>query len=348
MIFGLQRPIVTKIDMNTQVAILHDRVDEQTSSPDQKDALAQAEAVAGALRELGYAPYDLTLSMDLGDLFRPLRAHPPLFVFNLVESLEGQGRLIHVAPSLMDVLQIPYTGSGADAIYTTSNKWLAKRLLLGAGLPTPESFSGEERGDSGSRVRGTFIIKSVWEHASIGIEENSVVTVENGPRLLKEMEHRRKALCGQCFAEAYIEGREFNLSLLAGAGGPEVLPPAEIRFDTYPPGKRRMVGYRAKWDETSFEYLHTPRTFQFCSEDSPLLENLKGMAVQCWRLFNLRGYARVDFRVDEENRPWILEVNTNPCLSPDAGFAAATNEAGLPYSRVIERIIRDMERGVMK
>ena len=112
---------------------------------------------------------------------------------------------------------------------------------------------------------------------------------------------RRRApdLGGACFAEVYIEGREFNLALLAGPDGPEVLPPAEIVFEGYGPDRLRIVGYRAKWDEASYEYHHTPRRFDFPAADAPLLDRLRRTARDCWRLFGLRGWARVDFRVDD-------------------------------------------------
>jgi D-alanine-D-alanine ligase len=157
------------------------------------------------------------------------------------------------------------------------------------------------------------------------------------------MDARRDALGGACLAEAFIDGREFNLALLADLheSAPEVLPPAEIRFDAYPPGKVRVVGYRSKWEEGSFEYNHTPRSFTFPETDAPLLLRLKELALGCWKLFDLRGYARVDFRVDKEGRPWILEVNANPCLSPDAGFLAATRQAGFTFADVLQRIIDD-------
>ena len=120
-----------------------------------------------------------------------------------------------------------------------------------------------------------------------------------------------------------------------------MLPPAEIVFDGYPPGKPRIVGYRAKWDAESFEYRHTVRSFEFERRDAPLVDSLRSLALRCWELFGLRGYARVDFRVDAAGRPWILEVNANPCLSPDAGFAAAAARAGLSFERVVERIVGD-------
>ncbi len=137
-----------------------------------------------------------------------------------------------------------------------------------------------------------------------------------------------------------MEGREFNLSLLASDGRPDLLPPAEMVFRHYPADKVKMVCYRAKWEETSFEYRHTARSFDLGAADAALLEELERLAMACWDLFNPRAYARVDFRVDSEGRPWILEVNVNPCLSPDAGFAAAAEHAGLSMETVVRRIIR--------
>jgi D-alanine-D-alanine ligase len=258
-----------------------------------------------------------------------------------VETISGRGSLIHIVPSLLDSLQLPYTGAGTEAMMLTSNKVLAKRWLAAAGLPTPPWFTASEMHED-LRIEGPWLVKSVWEHASIGLDEDSVLPDAGRGKLLAEMNKRRGSLGGACLAEAFIDGRELNLSLLAGVNGPEVLPPAEIRFDAYPPGKVRVVGYRSKWEEGSFEFNHTPRSFEFLPADASLIAHLKEIALKCWRLFNLRGYARVDFRVDREGRPWILEVNANPCLSPDAGFSAATLQAGLSFPEVLKRIIGDL------
>ncbi|MCB1814375.1 MAG: hypothetical protein KDK04_22030, partial [Candidatus Competibacteraceae bacterium] len=135
------------------------------------------------------------------------------------------------------------------------------------------------------------------------------------------------------------DGREFNLALLEGPQGMTLLPPAEIVFHDYPPGKPRIVGYAAKWDEHSFEFQNTPRRFDFAAADQPLLRQLNELAQRCSALFGLRGYARVDFRVDAHNQPWVLEINTNPCLSPDAGFAAALAQAGLSLRAAVAHIV---------
>jgi D-alanine-D-alanine ligase len=144
------------------------------------------------------------------------------------------------------------------------------------------------------------------------------------------------------FAERYIDGREFNLALWGGE--PLVLPPAEIDFSAFPTGKPRIVGQRAKFAAGSFEFENTPRRFAFPPADGPLIERLKALAGECWRLFGLQGYARVDFRCDAAGRPFILEINANPCLAPGSGFAAALAEAGIRYADGIEHIVADALR----
>jgi D-alanine-D-alanine ligase len=154
---------------------------------------------------------------------------------------------------------------------------------------------------------------------------------------------RSESSGGEWFAETFVEGREFNLSILADENGPEVLPPAEIIFEGYSEEMPKIVDYRAKWDETAYSYHHTPRNFDFASSDLPLLETLKKLALDCWKVFDLRGYARVDFRVDTKGAPWVLEVNANPCLSTDAGFAAALERAGISFKAAVDRILKDVK-----
>jgi D-alanine-D-alanine ligase len=324
-----------------RVVVLHGKV-AGDAGKDELDVLVQRDAVSTALADLGYNPTALPFSLDLQGVARELQDLRPAFVFNLVESVEGRGRLIHLAPSLLDHLQLPYTGSRTEAIFLTSNKLLGKQLLRAASIPTPPWFTLQDSPRQPLTQGGPYIVKSVWEHASIGLDEESLVSTTNPEELRRVLGERQERLAGSCFAEAYIDGREFNLSLLADRDGPQLLPAAEIRFEGYPAGKPRLVSYRAKWDEDSVEYRHTQRSFEFSGEDRALLDNLARIALECWRAFGLKGYARVDFRVDQDGRPWVLEVNANPCLSPDAGFAAAAERAAIAYSRVIARIVADI------
>ena len=321
--------------------IIYDKIVEEGGSPDQRDVLEQAKSVRDALTDLGFESATLPFSFDLKSFIESIRNLRPDLVFNLVESVEGHGRLLYLPSAILDFLGIPYTGSPTDALYLTTNKLLAKKILTSSGIRTPRSLSENSLLKGSGPVQGFCIIKSVWEHASVGLDEDSVISVTDPDHLLSELRLRKEKTGGECFAEEYIEGREFNLSVLASQSDPEALPPAEMRFEGYPPGKWKVVGYRAKWDDASFESLHTRRSFDFDRSDQPLLHQLKDISTRCWHLFALRGYARVDFRVDEENQPWVLEINANPCLSPDAGFMAAAAQAGLNYKQVVQRIIED-------
>lgn len=324
--------------------ILHSDI-ESCASADEQDVLVQVKAVKAALRALGYDVEVLPFSLDLAAMGERLSRSGCDFVFNLVETCGGQGRLIHLAPALLDSLKIPYTGAGTEATFLSSNKLAAKRILRANRLRTPAWVSLRDSSLRGPFPSGSpFIVKSVWEHASVGLEEESVVSPLSLDGLRREIRDRLGALGGTAYAERYVDGREFNLSVLAGSRGAEVLPPAEIDFVGYGDDRLRIVGYRAKWDETAYEYHHTPRRFDFAAQERALLRLLKRSALRCWDLFGLRGYARVDYRVDRDGTPWILEINSNPCLSPDSGFTAATVQAGLPYEEVIGRIIDDTFR----
>lgn len=307
---------------------------------DELDDLEQLRTVIEALQALGHETDKVDFSLDLALVRAELEALCPDFVFNLVEAVEGRANLLHVAPALLEFLGLPYSGCPMDALFTTSHKILAKTLMRGAGLPTPDWIALGQPGLAElCRTSQTWILKSVWEHASTSVREDSLV--QDPTQLMDRLKTTVRRASGPHFAEVYVPGREFNISVLGGTETPEVLPCAEIRFLDFPPDKPHILDYRAKWEEESFEYRHTVRSFEFTTDDSPLLEELRQLSIRCWELFGLRGYARVDFRVDEKGHPWILEVNANPCISEDAGFLAAAARAGLQPSTVVSRIIAD-------
>jgi len=180
-------------------------------------------------------------------------------------------------------------------------------------------------------------VKPSREDASVGINDENVFKGSDQGIL----DRFRNRWGDHFFIEEFITGREFNLSVLGGPHGPEVLSPAEILFKDFPAGKPTIVGYAAKWDESTFEYQNTIRTFDFPESDYPMLEQLKEICHRCWSAFHLRGFARVDFRVDQNNQPYVLEINANPCISPDSGFYNAALRSGYTFTQVVQRIIND-------
>jgi D-alanine-D-alanine ligase len=236
-----------------KITLVHQHVPADAAA-DERDVLDQVAAIRSALSANGHAVSVLPCTTDLGNTQRKLDVLKPDCVFNLVETLDNSGRLIHLAPAVWEVGGLPFTGSSAEALYLTTHKLLSKERMLAAGLPVPAWLVQNRAFGAADGASADWIVKSVWEHASVGLNDASI---------LRSMPARTAAghIPAGFFAEQFVDGREFNLALLAGTGGPEVLPPAEIVFVDYPAGKPKIVSYQAKWDEASFEYTHTVRRF---------------------------------------------------------------------------------------
>jgi D-alanine-D-alanine ligase len=317
-----------------RVLVVHSDVGAD-ARPDDLDTLTSANAVAVALRAQGHTVELAPFSASPDNTRKMLDAFRADVVFNMVESVFGQDSLAAIAPSIFEKIGVPYTGNPSAPIAVTGDKPLAKRLMRAGGLPTPD-WSEPPAWDGLDDAR-TYIVKSATEDASLGLDDAALVrgrTAVIGRADLSARHHH-----GRWFAEAYVEGREFNVALLEAANGMRALPIPEMRFEDWPAAKPRIVGYSAKWDEGSDDAVKTVRAFGLEREAPALARTLSDLALETARLFGIRGYARVDFRTDLEGRPFILEVNANPCLDPHAGFAAAAAEAGLGYETLIGSIL---------
>ena len=333
-----------------RIALLYNEVDGHSDDAAVSDVLIQRDAVSAALSRLGHETTFIECTLDLDSVQARLNEAKPDVVFNLVESLGGSDRMMAAATLLLESTSLPFTGAGTLAIVTSGDKLRTKKILLENGIATPAVYDRQRKqwhdGSQAVPAPEMFIVKSVYEHASLALDDHCVsrwTSDAHAQSCLRTLERRTGK---PAMAEAYIEGREFNLSVLERQSTIDVLAPAEIEFLDYPVGKPRIVGYAAKWEETSFEYGCTPRTFRFCEDDQPLLLHLQALAKRCFRLLGLSGYARVDFRTtcfpdggSHQPLPVVLEINANPCLSPDAGFAAALAETEISYEEAIQALL---------
>ena len=315
-----------------KILILHSAIPAH-APPEDQDTLIAAEAVRAALVRKGFTVHKASFHQDA--LAGALELENPDLVFNLVEGVDGKGILAHQAPRLLAKLGVAYTGATADSMEITTDKPLTKQKLRDAGLATPDwgvppDWSGLDGRD--------WIVKSALEDGSIGLDDHCVVTGIYAAKV-RAIDCQTK-FGGEWFAEAYVEGREFNIALLGNTKHLTILPMAEMRFEGWPEGKPRIVGYGAKWDEASTGYLQTVRHFGVEQEEPELAAKLKDACEKVWALFELTGFVRVDFRVTKKGEPLILEINVNPCISPDAGFAAAAAEAGMDYDSLVEEIVK--------
>ncbi|MFH1161121.1 MAG: ATP-grasp domain-containing protein [bacterium] len=323
--------------MKKKLLIVHNKIAENAGE-DELDVLDQAKLVEDACLDLGYLVERMEMNLDLGKAILRIREIGPDILFNLVETLDNKGEFAFVATSVFSSLQLPYSGSPLVSMLLASNKVLAKQELRRAGLPTPNWYSMAQTDQLDPDRQ--YILKPTWEEGSLDLDDSSVFWGSDS---------RMKAIAGKkdrdhYFIEEYVDGREYNISMLAGREGPEVLPLAEMQFLDYPKGKPRILGYTSKWKENSFEYSHTRRTFEGRKEDRDLHTRLISLCKECWHLFSLKGYARVDFRVSLEGAPFIIDINANPCLSTSGGFSAACQQAGFTQTEMIRRILEDAYR----
>jgi D-alanine-D-alanine ligase len=316
-----------------KVLVLHSDV-APDAPPDEQDTLDSAASVATALEALGHQAPRAAFAPDMKFLKRLLDTHKPDVVFNIVESVFGAGIYSSLAPAMLDRLNVPYTGATAAHFAATTDKPFAKNVLRVGGVETPAWATGPEW--AGLDPDRLYIVKAADEDSSVGIDDHSVVP---GSRVRARAEECRLKFGGRWFAERYLDGREFNIAVMASEGGPRVFPLAEMCFDAkWPEGKPKLVSFDAKWMVDTFDYDNSQRHFGCETEEPELGRQLIETTKKVWDLFLLRGYARVDYRVDTDGKPWVLEINPNCCISPDAGFAAAAEQAGISYQELIGRV----------
>jgi D-alanine-D-alanine ligase len=318
-----------------RILVLHSDVPPD-APPDEQDTLVTAAAVTHALRTRGHDVAAAAFTPDPVALSYLVKDSGCGLVFNLVESVWGKGVYAPLAAEMLANLGIPFTGTSGPVMAASGDKLLSKRLMARAGLSTaPWAEAPDWDGIDESR---RWIVKSVAEDASLGLDDASVVSGREA--VIARAEHARHTFGGAWFAEAFVDGREFNVAILEKTGTPEILPIAEMRFEHWEPSRPRIVSYAAKWDDENPDSRNTVRDFTWGPREPQLHAELVRLAKECWSVFGCRGYARVDLRVDETGTPYILELNPNPCLEPGAGFAAAAAQSGLRYADTLDILCR--------
>ncbi len=321
------------------VLVLHNA---PTLPPDHPDAESEREVVdtaaivATELRDAGFRVSQLGISSDPSALLESLKQDRPDVVFNLFEGTAGRPQAEAYVLGLLEWLGVPFTGCPMQSAVLARDKPRAKLLLQGAGLPTPRFLLVDAKAVPANPLGWPVIVKPAYEDASVGVDQESVCT--NQDQLQRRVELLVKRFGPPVLVEEFISGREFNVAVI-DAPTLRVLPVAEIVFRGQEQGLWPIVTYEAKWHSSSAEDLATqPR----CpAEVEPrLAERLSGLALDAFRLFACRGYARVDLRANASGAPFILEVNPNPCYHPTAGLTKALHAAGITHAEFSVALVR--------
>ncbi|NCB00155.1 MAG: hypothetical protein EOM70_12380, partial [Clostridia bacterium] len=302
------KPIDKSRAKRLAIAILHNPVTPD-SPEDMKDILVQVKWVGELVSELGHQAKNVILDPADSDLVRKL-VNAVDVVFNLVDSSSVEPAAAYWAVSFLERLKKPFTGTGIEAMVLTTDKIHAKVVLRQAGLATADWVSACDR--RAFRPGITYLVKPIREDASIGISQDSIVKPESLEELLSVLARKEIESGDAYFAEAYLPGREYDVPLLETASGVVALTPVELQFKGFgEAGLTEIYSYHAKWGGNLVEYDGVQ---MHLSQDQELNQQLQSMACKAWDLFGLRGYGKMDFRLDAQGIPHILEINSNPSL----------------------------------
>ncbi len=293
-----------------------------------------AKEVLAAVTELGYTAFILPLHKSFMSFLNRLKVLNADVVINLCEAFAGHPQLESNVAAALELLGVAFTGNDSRTLALCLNKFKTKAVLKSCGLPTAPAKlvdSAETKIDMPFPV----IVKPNREDASLGIDPESVVFDQES--LQKQVQKILEIYDQPVLVEAFIDGREFNVAVLDD-GHPQALPVSEIDFTNMPEGHARILCYRAKWLPDDILYEKTPPVCP-ASIDDGLKTKLQEASVAAFQAVEGRDYARVDFRMDKKGKIYVLEVNPNPDISLNAGYARALAAAGIEYKAFWQKMI---------
>jgi D-alanine-D-alanine ligase len=267
-------------------------------------------------------------------LITVINSYSPDIIFNFVESVEGVSSYEYCVAGLYQLLECNFTGNLAYCLGNCLNKERTKNILRAHGINTPASITLNypmSISQKEYKLRYPVILKLLKEDASIGISEFSVVY--NFKSLIKQITFLQRTYKQDILIEEFIDGRELNVAVL----GNNTLPISEIEFKTLPPGLPKIVTYDGKWMEDSVYYENTKPVCPAVLSNR-IKKTVENTALLAFEALGCRDYARIDIRLNKKGVPYVIEVNPNPDISTDSGFARAAAAAGLPYTEMLHCI----------
>ncbi len=300
----------------------------------EREFLKQIALIKKTLQKKYIGVETLGINSDIKSAMKKILHFSPDMIFNFVESVEGNANLESYIAGMFDILGIPYTGNGPLTLGNCLIKSRTKQILQSHGIRTPKHWIAqlnESINKNDFDLKFPVILKLAREDASIGISELSVV--RNFEGMKEQLEYLYNSFRQEVLIEEYIEGRELNVAIL----GDKILPVSEICFDGLPGELPKIVTYEAKWSPESVYFKHTTPKCP-APLDEILKQKIEKMARAAFEAMECRDYARVDIRLNQKNIPYVIEVNPNPDISPDAGFIRSAGVSGISYEEVLYQI----------
>jgi len=281
----------------------------------------------------------LSVNSNVQRIVNKINKFSPDAIFNFVESVEGISTFEYCTTGLFELLGFEYTGNSPFCLGNCLNKERTKNILRSFKIRTPKSVTFHlfnKAANNGNQLKKfglkfPVILKLLNEDASIGISEFSVVN--NPDEFKKQFDFLAETYKQEIIAEEYIDGRELNVAIL----GNSVLPISEIDFTGLPENFPKIVTYDGKWIAESVYYANTKPKCP-AELDKKLKKKVIAIALEAFNALSSRDYARIDIRVDKSGKLYVIEVNPNPDISEDSGFARAAAAKGINYPDMLYTI----------
>jgi D-alanine-D-alanine ligase len=293
--------------------------------------------VVTTLKKLGHEVYPVGVTNDLGVIRAAIDGWNPHIAFNLLEEFDGISLYDQHVVSYLELLHMPYTGCNPRGLMLARDKALAKKVFAFHRIPHPE-FAVIPQGRAVKRPKSLafpLIVKSVTEEASLGISQASIVGEDH--KLKERVTFIHQSVGSSALIERYIEGREFYVGVI-GNGHLRALPVWELIMDHLPDDAKRIATQRVKWSQkyqekygiTSRQATHLP---------AGKAAQIQSLAKRVYRALGLSGYARIDLRMDEEGRLYVLEANPNPQIARQEDFADSAEKANYRYAELLQELL---------
>jgi len=293
--------------------------------------------VVSTLTAMGHDVRPLAVHDDLGDIRRTAEEWKPHIAFNLLEGFDDVTIFDQNVVSHLELLKLSYTGCNPRGLLLARDKSLSKKLLSYHRIHVPEADVIRAGRPIRRPKRLTFplIVKSLTQEASIGISQASVV--DSDEKLKERVQFIHDSIGTAAIVEQYIEGREIYVGI-HGNQTLHALPVWELFFKNMPEGARRIATDRVKW---SVKYQNKYGIDSGPAVDLPdaKRDEIQHLCKRAYRALELSGYARIDLRLDEAGKIWVLEANPNPQIAKGEDFAASAEKAGMTYEALMQRII---------
>jgi len=309
------------------------KTDYQFKEGDPPDANAEfdhpstIDVIANAIKSQGVKVKKIG---NAANLLEQINSLDVAIVFNISEGISGRNRESQV-PILLEMAGIPFVGADALTLSLTLDKIMAKKIFIAENIPTPK-FLEIKSTDSLSdmdHLKFPLIVKPRFEGSSKGLSENS--RVENAEDLKKQAEYIINAYKQPALIEEFISGQEFTVAVV-GNDQPEVLPVVQIKID----GK-----FKLNDKFYTFARITSNRLEYSCPAhiDAGLNKKICELALKTYNAVECRDFGRVDFRVDKDGNPYVLEINPLPSLSTEDVFPLVAKQVGLTYEQIIGKIL---------